>query len=270
MESTPTPGKAGQITPVILTLNEEPNIGRALNALEWADEVVVVDSGSTDGTERIARGFANVRWLVRAFDTHAAQWSFAIDAAGSRARYVLALDADYQVPNAFVKELQERFCASDYAGGIAAFDYRIRGRSLIGSVYPPKLVIFRPNLVKVSQPGHTQELQVEGATYRFSTPLIHDDRKPVARFVMSQLEYARLESLRLAGGRTRRWQDRLRSAGLMPLVAGLGAYVKAGGPLRGSASLRYAYERMLFECVLALRLQETDDGMHAPARSAEK
>jgi hypothetical protein len=46
----------------------------------------------------------------------------------------------------------------------------------------------------------------------------------------------------------------------MPLVSGLAAYVRAGGPLRGRAALRYAYERLLFECMLAMRLLDTDAG----------
>jgi hypothetical protein len=118
-------------------------------------------------------------------------------------------------------------------------------------------VVFRPGQVKVSQPGHTQELQVDGPVYRCVARLIHDDRKPLARFVTSQLEYARLESLRLARGGGHRWQDRARSLGIMPFIVGFGAYLKAGGPLRGTASLRYAYERALFECLLALTLSHS-------------
>jgi hypothetical protein len=68
------------------------------------------------------------------------------------------------------------------------------------------------------------------------------------------MEYSRLEASRLLNGHANRWQDRLRRSGIMPLVAGVGAYIRSGGPLRGSASLRYAYERTLFESLLALRL----------------
>ena len=53
----------------------------------------------------------------------------------------------------------------------------------------------------------------------------------------------------------------------MPLVAGLAAYLKAGGPLRGSASLRYAYERALFECLLAIRLISGDSSLHNAAQN---
>ena len=51
------------ITPVILTYNESANIGRSLERLTWAREVVVVDSGSTDDTLAIVARFANARVL---------------------------------------------------------------------------------------------------------------------------------------------------------------------------------------------------------------
>jgi glycosyltransferase involved in cell wall biosynthesis len=255
-----TPSPIGAlVTPVILTLNEEPNIGRTLRTLTWADEVVVVDSGSSDATEQIVRDFANARWMTRPFDTHGRQWAFAVGSAATRRPYVLALDADYQVPPPFVEELAERFVSGNYAGGIAGFKYSMSGRELAGSVYPPKIVIFRPEAAKIDQPGHSQEIQVDGPLYRFNAKLIHDDRKSLSRFVSSQMEYSRLEAARLSRNGDRRWQDRVRRLGLMPLVAGIGAYVKSGGPLKGSASLRYAYERALFECLLALRILEHDD-----------
>ncbi len=245
------------VTPVVLTFNEELNIERTLSSLRWARQAVVVDSGSSDATERIARSFPNVCWHTRQFDTHANQWRYAIDLA--TARYVLALDADYQVPPAFVDELSTGFAPGNYVGGVAGFAYAIHGQELAGSVYPAKLVVFRPDLVKISQPGHTQEMAIDGPVYNFAAKLIHDDRKPLSRFVSSQMEYSRLEALRLGRNGTHRWQDRVRRLGLMPLIAGVGAYVKSGGPFKGSASLHYAYERALFECLLALRVLNPDE-----------
>ena len=58
-----------QITPVILTYNEAANIGRTLERLAWAREVVVVDSLSTDDTVAIAGRFPNTRVVQRPFDT---------------------------------------------------------------------------------------------------------------------------------------------------------------------------------------------------------
>jgi glycosyltransferase involved in cell wall biosynthesis len=240
------------VTPVVLTFNEEPNIGRLLGDLHWASRVVVVDSGSTDRTRDIACRHANVRWLVRPFDTHRAQWQFGVESADTP--FVLALDADYRVPPAFAAELETAFLPGAYAGGFASFEYRIQGRALRGSVYPAKVVVFRRDAVRITQPGHSQEIAVDGDTYRFRARLAHDDRKPFDRFVHSQLAYARLEADRLEGAAARRWQDRLRRTALMPLVAAPAAYLAAGGPLAGRAAVRYACERTIFESFLALEM----------------
>lgn len=245
---------ADQITPLVLTYNEAPNIERTLASLRWARRVVVLDSVSTDATRDLAGGFPNVSWHTRPFDHHAAQWRFGIHETGIDTPYVLALDADHQVPAAFVAEVESRFLSGAYDGGVAGFEYRFYGHALRDSLYPPKVVLFRRDRVVVTQPGHTQELSVPGAVYRFAALLVHDDRKPIERFVASQMKYAQLEAQRLAEGRGRRWIDRLRGAGLAAPVLGLVAYLRAGGPLRGPAAARYAYERATFECLLALRL----------------
>lgn len=251
------------VTPVILTYDEAPNIGRTLACLTWARRVVIVDSGSTDQTKDIASRYPNVCWHERPFDSHGRQWSHAIHETGITTPFVLTLDADYQVPPAFVEELESRFLTGAYDGAIAGFEYAINGTRLTGSVYPAKLVLFRPSLVQITQPGHTQELTTSGSVYRFAAKLVHDDRKPPERFVRSQLKYARLEAERLRANRSLRVRDRLRRAGLMVAPVGLLAYLRAGGPFKGRAALRYACERLIFECLLVL---ETYSGGDAPPK----
>jgi glycosyltransferase involved in cell wall biosynthesis len=241
-----------RVTPVVLTWNEEPNIGRLLADLSWAQTVVVVDSGSTDRTAEVAGGFSNVRWLVRAFDTHGAQWQYAIGAAATD--YVLTLDADYRVPPEFVSEIDHAFLPGGFGSGVAAFRYCIQGKPLRGSVYPPKAVIVRRDRARVTQPGHSQVIEADGPQYRFEAKLTHDDRKPLGRFIGSQLSYARLEAERVTGSGAPRWQDRLRRTALMPFVTAPGAYLAAGGPFAGRAALRYACERTVFECLLAMEI----------------
>lgn len=242
------------ITPLVLTYNEAPNISNTLMSLQWAARVVVLDSGSTDQTEQLCRQFSNVDWYVRTFDSHGQQWEYGIRQTGIVTGYVLALDADMAVPAAFVTELEQQFLTGDFAGGITPFEYRIQGRALTGSVYPAQLRVFKSHEVQVTQPGHTQEFATTGAIYHFNAKLIHDDRKAVERWVTSQLKYSLLELQRITDQKRLRWRDRLRRWGVMPLVIGPYAYLKAGGPLAGAAAGRYAYERLLFECLLAIRL----------------
>ena len=82
-----------QLSAVIITYNEERNIGRCLDSLIGvADEVVVVDSFSTDRTEVICRQHPGVRFLQHPFGGHIEQKNYALQHA--RFPYVLALDAD--------------------------------------------------------------------------------------------------------------------------------------------------------------------------------
>src|SRR5713226_4025001 len=86
-----------QITPVVLTFNEESNLRRNLDSLRWAERVVILDSGSTDQTEGIARGYSNVSWHTRPFGSFRAQWEHAIHRTDITTECVLALDADMEV-----------------------------------------------------------------------------------------------------------------------------------------------------------------------------
>jgi hypothetical protein len=67
-----------EITPLILTRDEEANIERTLAQLAWADDVVVVDSLSKDATVDIASRFSNTRVLQRELDTLAGQSNYGV------------------------------------------------------------------------------------------------------------------------------------------------------------------------------------------------
>src|SRR5690349_7754413 len=136
------------VTPVILTYNEEPNLRRTLESLAWAARVVVLDSGSTDATEGIAKSFANVDWHVRPFDTHLAQWRHGIYGTGIMSDFVLALDADMSVPQPFVDEMTLWIREQKYDGAMTPFEYRILGHALTGSLYPAQLRLFKANTVR--------------------------------------------------------------------------------------------------------------------------
>ena len=103
------------ITPVILTYNEAANIGRSLERLAWARDVVVVDSGSTDETLAIVARFSNARTVHRPFDTHAEQWRFAVGETGVATDWVLRLDADYMMQPALQDEVAALAPAAELA-----------------------------------------------------------------------------------------------------------------------------------------------------------
>jgi glycosyltransferase involved in cell wall biosynthesis len=243
-----------EITPLILSYNEESNIGRTLKSLRWADRVVIIDSGSVDRTEEIARTFPNVDWKTRKFDSFKSQTEYGIHSTGIDTDYVLALDADMVVSEGLACEIEERFLNRRFAGGLVPFKYCVSGRPLPNSLYPAQIRLFERNKIEVLQVGHGHNFQIDGPVYQFKSPLFHDDRKPIDRWLASQLSYSTIEAERIKIGSPPRWHDRLRKLGLMPPVIAILAYIRAGGPLGGTAAIRYAYERALYECLLAIRL----------------
>src|SRR3989442_3713503 len=99
----PAAGTRVLLTVVITTLNEAAQLPDLLGSLHWADEVIVADGGSTDGTGAIARA-QGATVLERAGSTIAAQRNRAIAAA--RNAWVFALDADERVSDALVEQLR--------------------------------------------------------------------------------------------------------------------------------------------------------------------
>jgi glycosyltransferase involved in cell wall biosynthesis len=184
------------LTALILTKDEEANIERTLHALGWADKIVIVDSFSTDRTVEIARAtHRRAEILERQFDTHANQWNFGL--AQIQTEWVLTLDADYEVSAELALEIQRLDPPAEIAGYEAQFEYRINGRALRASVYPPRIVLFRPNDCSYYDDGHTQRLRVKGALGHLKFKIYHDDRKPCARWLQAQRKYVQLEARQL-------------------------------------------------------------------------
>jgi glycosyltransferase involved in cell wall biosynthesis len=244
-----------RITPLILTRDEEANIGRTLAQLSWAREVVVLDSMSSDATVAIARRFPNVRLVQRAFDSHAAQWAFG--AAHVSSEWVLTLDADYFLPNAFVGELATLDPPPDLAAYSAAFIYAIHGRPLRAALYTPRPVLLRGGAFEIWQDGHTQRVRVNGRVERLRERIIHDDRKDLRRFIARQKSYMRQEAAKL---RTTRWRalpmsGRIRKLRVVaPFATLVYTLLVKRTILDGRAGWRYAFERFLAEAILSREL----------------
>jgi glycosyltransferase involved in cell wall biosynthesis len=244
-----------RITPLILTRDEEANIGRTLAQLAWAREVVVIDSVSTDDTVAIARRFPNVRVIERPFDSHAAQWAFGV--AQVTTDWVLTLDADYFVPDAFTRELAALDPPPDLTGYSAAFVYAIEGHPIRGALYTPRDVLLRRGAFEIWQDGHTQRVRLRGRVERLHERLIHDDRKDLRRFIERQKTYMRQEAakLRSTPWRSLPFSGRVRKLRVVaPFVTPLYALFAKRTILDGSAGLRYALERFLAEAMLSIEL----------------
>ena len=163
-----------RITATVITLNEEHNIAAALESLSWADEVIVVDSESTDKTVEIARRFTD-RVIVRPWPGYSAQKNFAAENAAND--LIFSLDADERVSDELRAALVElkRKDTSDFAG----FEVNRRsfylGRWIKHSGWNPdyKIRLYDRRRARWTGDFVHETLDVNGSITRLNGDLLH-------------------------------------------------------------------------------------------------
>ena len=245
------------ITPLLITYNEIQNIERTLAQLGWARRIVVIDSGSTDGTLEVLARDPRIDVRHRPFDSFAEQCNFGLAEIGTE--WVLSMDADYELSDALVAELPTLKPAPGQAGFRARFVYCIHGRALRGTPYPPRTVLYRVRGARYENEGHGHRVRLDGAVGDLDGVIYHDDRKPLARWLGSQQRYAAREAAhRLEAPREKLSRvDRIRLMGWpAPILVFLYVLFAKGALLDGPAGWFYAFQRLLAEVLLALELMD--------------
>ena len=108
---------------MVITFNEEANIGRTLDSLRWAPHVLVIDSYSTDKTLEIVSTHSNARLVQRAFQDFADQCNFGLGHVETP--WVLSIDADYVLPEGSAQAVDTAMPSKANAA-----------RNLVGNIYP--------------------------------------------------------------------------------------------------------------------------------------
>jgi glycosyltransferase involved in cell wall biosynthesis len=245
----------GQITPVILTYNEEPNIERVLRKLTWAPEIVICDSFSTDRTLEIAAKYPQVRVVQRKFDYMENQWRFAFSKV--RTPWAMMLDADHILTDELIEEMSRLEPPANTHAYLVPFIYAVGGKNLRATLYPPREVLQQPQFCTLWQDGHTHRTTVHGDTGELRSGIIHDDRKSFARFIRQQRTYMRREAEKI---RTAPWAS-LNVAGkirrlrvVAPFAVLLYTFVVRRLFLDGWAGIVYTFQRTLAEFILSWEL----------------
>lgn len=247
------------ITPLILTYNESPNIGRIVQRLTWAKRIVVIDSYSTDETLEILRSFPQVEVYQREFDTAANQDNYGLDQITTE--WALSLDADYLLTDELIEEIKNLNPQDSVNAYWARFKYCVYGKALRGSLYPPRRILYRREKARYEDDGHTQRVRVEGETAWLSSHVLHDDRKPLSRWLKSQDRYMLLEVEKLLQTPRERLglvDAMRRSKILAPFAVLFYCLIIQRGILDGWAGWYYAMQRTLAEILLAIRLTEDE------------
>jgi glycosyltransferase involved in cell wall biosynthesis len=263
------------ISILILTLNEAVNIGACLDSVSWCDDVVILDSGSSDGTVALAleRG---ARVVSRPFDDYASQRNFGLSTVDYRHDWVLMLDADERVPADLVREMRQAVAAA--ADDVALFQLRRRdwllGRWIRhSSGYPTWFGrLGRRGRVSVQRPIN-EEYHASG---RVLTLLGHLDHYPFNKgFDEWIAKHNRYSSMEAALFEQRRAQPQsgsvfardpmLRRKAIKervyrlpgrPLLMFLALYLVRGGILEGRAGLTFCLLRAWYEFMIDVKRRE--------------
>lgn len=253
---------ASNITPLILTYNEAPNLQRVLERLTWAKQILIIDSGSTDETLAIAATFPQVRVIQRPFDSFAEQCNFGLQHIDTE--WVLSLDADY-VLDAELEAFLQNFALSTHpeAGFEVRFKYAIYGKPLRGTLYPKRKVLYRRTLAQYLNDGHSHKVQITGSIGLLPGYIHHDDRKSLSRWLWAQDRYVQQEIAKFQSSDRgpSRFNDWVRKQiVLAPFVVFFYCLILKGGILDGWRGWYYAFQRMLAELLLTLHLLEEKMG----------
>ncbi|MFH0809957.1 MAG: glycosyltransferase family 2 protein [Pseudomonadota bacterium] len=217
------------VSATVITRDEQTCLAACLESLCWADEIIVLDSGSTDRTVRIASRFTD-KVYVEGWRGYGAQKNRAVDLAGGQ--WVLSIDADEHVPQALAKEIRAAVRTDSLNGYWIPRKNMFAGRWVRrGGWYPDRqLRLFRRGSGLFGERAVHESLKLEGKAGRLRNALIHHTYESVTDYLARLNHYSSLGAVELL--------HRGKRAGLLdltlrPAFAFARSYVLRGGFLEG-------------------------------------
>ncbi len=257
-----------QISVVILTLDEEVNIVRAVRSAKLlSDDVLVIDSGSTDRTLELARE-NGAEVMPHPFEGFAQQRNAALDSGRLRGRYALFLDADEAVTPEFAAGL-ESLLASDPEIDAVKICRKLHfwGRWVPAASSYPCFIdrVVRIGQVRFRPAGHGEAFAGARRVARLEEPLHDEDGKGVGAWIERHNRYAELEARALLdqvgdeAGEMPAWKRlraRLRTVPGWPVAALFYFWFVRRGLFEGRAGRTYSVMKAMYEYFVQLHLRD--------------
>ena len=261
------PAGSVPVNVVILTKNEAVNIERCVASVAWADQVVVLDSGSTDDTVALARA-AGTEVVESHWRGFGAQREFALRMDLLRRDWVFFVDVDEWVSSDLATEVAQAICRPDYDGYWLHFRLIFQGTWIRHCGWYPSARIVRlvrRSKARYDRAAFSEHPDVTGKIGRLHNDIVDDDLKGLAAWLHKHVDYAQLEARRRHGEglpvATRAAHDSLLRSFLKnrvakrmparPLVQFLYMYVLRGGFLDGRAGLSFCLYHAWFQIAVS-------------------
>jgi glycosyltransferase involved in cell wall biosynthesis len=215
-----------RVTATVITRNEAANIAAALESVRWADEIIVVDSESTDDTVGIARGYTD-NVIVRPWPGYVAQKNFAADQASHD--WIFSLDADERVTPALADEIRALLESDPPAAG-----YRIPrvafhcGRWIRSTDWYPdyQLRLYHRRRARWAGRHVHESVRADGPVARLRGEIRHYAYRDLAHHLQTMDRYTSLAARQMfEDGRRASWIDIL----ITPRLTFFRNYVLRGG-----------------------------------------
>ncbi len=261
---------------LILTLNEEKNLSDCLDSLSPCDDIVLLDSFSSDNTELIANSY-DVRFFQRAFDDYASQRNYGLNQVDFKHKWVLMLDADERMTPDLIAEVSAVCSDLDNSKSL----YRIRRKDFFmgkwirrASGYPTWFGrLIKTGLVRVER-AVNEEYVTDGEVGVLDNHIIHYPfNKGVKHWLDKHNVYSTMEAEQLIrGGDTTPVFSYLMSSDPVkrrkaikkivyklpgrPLFVFLALYVVRGGLLDGRAGFIFCALRAWYEFMISCKVME--------------
>jgi glycosyltransferase involved in cell wall biosynthesis len=188
-----------KITGLIITLNEEKNIKAVIENINFVDEIIIVDSYSSDKTVEIAKTFKNVKIYQHEFDNFTDQRNLALDYASHN--WILFLDADERLSDGLRNEILETVKQEESVE--AYYFYRkfmFKGKPLHFSGWQTdkNIRLFQKNSARYSKERLVHEiLRVNGRTKTMKHKLLHYSYIDYSSYRAKMISYAKLKAKEL-------------------------------------------------------------------------
>ena len=189
------------VSVIIITKNEEKNIRRCLEAVKWADEIIVFDSGSTDNTVRICKEYTDKIWQTD-WPGYGEQKQRALEKA--TCEWVLSVDADEVVSEQLQKLIPASIKDSKYSGFELPIRQNFYGQNIRFANGSAKcLRLFRRDCARFSGAKVHEGVSVSGRVSSLSQPIIHYSVATVGEMVGKMNMYTDIHAEAKVGSQKR-------------------------------------------------------------------